>query len=644
MIDSELLLRTIHRVVPNLGDDDARTVLGNLRLVLGEDLVSATQELSENKSGKAEIHSALSNAIFIAYWATEHGASAVGFSGPVLSARTPPATPSKSPANSPRNTARSSFDSSRHFDAIVIGAGAGGAVMAQRLADAGRTVLILERGEAMSLHDIGRDHLRNQRVAIGGHNAGPFDGNPRVVVNERGIESVVEPWDVRYHANAAMVGGGTAVYGGQAWRFNPTDFAMASTYGVPGGSSLADWPISYADVSSHYDRIEHELGVCGHAASMTHLPRYEREYPMPPMRSVARTRHLQTAADSLGWATLPPPLAINSIQRDGRAACIECAQCVGFACSVDAKNGTQNTFILRAIATGRVQLLTNAMVSRITISQGRARAVEFTHNEKARTITADLIVCSAGAIETARLLLLSGVEHEMLGRNLQGHVYIHALGLMDERIFDGVGPGPTIATNRWMHHNDGIVGGGMILDDFVMLPVAFWGASSNVPRPTIGQEAIDWMRTYYSQTIDLKGPIQDIPSPTARVQLDKAVRDRYGIPVARLSGATHPESIRAAQFLNDRAIEWLRACGAKEIWSNTARTPHLSGGQHQAGTCRMGHDPATSVVDPRGRVHGVPNLIVADSSVHVTNGGVNPFLTVMALADRAATLVLADSI
>jgi len=135
--------------------------------------------------------------------------------------------------------------------------------------------------------------------------------------------------------------------------------------------------------------------------------------------------------------------------------------------------------------------------------------------------------------------------------------------------------------------------------------------------------------------VRVTSPVQEISSPEARVTLDPAVRDRWGRPVARLSGTTHPETVRTAAFMLAREKEWLAASGAEQIWGHVPSLK-LSAGQHQAGTCRMGDDPQTSVVDGWGRVHGHDNLLVADASLHVSNGGFNPVLTVMALAFRVA--------
>ncbi len=528
------------------------------------------------------------------------------------------------------------------YDAIVVGAGAGGGVAACLLAEAGKRVLLIERGSSLTYEQIGRHHLKNQRVIAWGHNAGPFAGHPRVTVNAEGVEKIVQPWDLGYQPNAATVGGGTRVYGAQAWRFHPLDFKMASTYGVPPGSSLADWPISYQDLEPYYDKVEHELGVSGDSSGMTHLPAYARDYPMPPLPMSRKGSTLRKAAAALGWNTVHVPLAVNSQPWNNRAACIHCQHCVGFACPVDGKNGTQNTFIPRALATGRCELLTDMMVERIDTRDGRAIGVIYVNAQKRRiAVQSDVIVVAAGAVESARLLLNSGIGNDHVGRHLQGHVYVTVTGLMREQMWDGIGPGPTTATTRWSHGHGDVIGGGMLADDFVMLPTAFWLKHRKPGTPLWGQASKDFMRESYTRTLDIKGPIQDTPSPDARVTLDPKVKDMYGIPVARLSGTTHIESIRTAQMLHSKAVEWLRACDAVEIWGDAPSTPVLTGHQHQAGTCRMGDDPEHSVVDALGRVHGHDNVYVADTSVHVTNGGFNPFLTAMAVAYRTITALTA---
>jgi choline dehydrogenase-like flavoprotein len=535
------------------------------------------------------------------------------------------------------------------YDAIIVGAGAGGGIVAGILAEAGHRVLLLERGPNLRYEDVPRDHLRSQRLSRYGHNAGPdIHGNPRVVVGSTGKELQVRPHEAGYHNNAACVGGGTRVYGAQAWRFMPQDFRMASIYGVPDGSSLADWPITYDELEPYYDRAEWELGCSGDASAMRfHGPR-RRGYPMPPLPETRKTAPLKRGAAALGWTTNPVPVLINSVPYGGRAACIGCNNCVGYACSVEAKTGTHNTMIPRALATGFCDLVSEAMTERVeTDSRGNVTGVTYLVQEngtlRRETVRARSVVLCAGAIETARLLLNSGStrhpqglgnEHDQVGRHLQGHYYSGARAIVEEDIYDGVGPGITISTCQFNHGNPGVIGGAMLADDFLKPPIDFWYTSLPPDAPRWGLEGKRWMRDNYQRTLYVAGPVQEIPSPDARVEVSGQVLDKYGIPVARLSGTTHPATLDVAEFMRERAEEWLRASGGIKIWS-APHTLRLSGGQHQAGTCRMGDDPKLSVTDRWGRVHAHDNLFVADGSLHVTNGGFNPVLTIMALAFRA---------
>ncbi len=530
-----------------------------------------------------------------------------------------------------------------HFDAIVVGSGAGGGVAAAVLAEAGKSVLLLERGRALSFSNVGRDHLRNQRLALYGHNAGPdIEGNPRSMEDGR----VLRPHEPGYQNNAACLGSGTRVYAGQAWRFMPQDFRMASEYGIPPGSSLADWPISYEDLLPYYERVEWEIGICGDHETMTHLPAYTKPYPMPALHLPYKSSVHQRGAQALGWQWLRVPRLINSVPYNDRPACINCQHCVGYACPVEAKNGSHNTTIPRALRSGNCTVRTELMVERLLCSAGGRviglRALDASGQQI--TFSADVVVLSCGAVETARLLLNSATRQEptgignsgdQVGRHLQGHYYPGAVGLFPQALYDGIGPGASLATCEFNHGNAGIIGGGMLTDEDIVTPITFWKRDYPPATPRWGRAAKQFMRENFRRINDIKGPTQEIPHPDARVTVNPNLRDRYGIPVAHLSGATHPETVRTATFMHERAKEWLWASGATKVWGPLPQR-RLSGGQHQAGTCRMGEDPATSVVDPFCRVHSQDNLFIADGSPHVTNGGFNPVETIMALAWRAA--------
>jgi choline dehydrogenase-like flavoprotein len=191
-----------------------------------------------------------------------------------------------------------------------------------------------------------------------------------------------------------------------------------------------------------------------------------------------------------------------------------------------------------------------------------------------------------------------------------------------------------IATCDHLHAAPGLLGG-VLANEVVKLPILHWNWALPPDAPRAGLAGKQAMARLYRRTSHLFGPIQEIPNAEARVTLAEETRDRHGVPVARIGGALHPANRGSADLLVARAQEWLTEAGAERVWSTPYRMT-VSAGQHQAGTCRMGTDPATSVTDPWGRVHGQDNLWVMDASVHVTNGGFNPVLTILALAFRNA--------
>ncbi|WP_248924670.1 GMC family oxidoreductase [Paenibacillus hamazuiensis] len=585
------------------------------------------------------------------YGSPEAGGNLGGKSWEMIGFRPGPIPGTHAPAPEDDLPKRTFGQLRERYDAIVVGAGAGGSAMAAVLAEAGLRVLVVERGSWLRYDEIGRDHTRNHRLSKYGHNTGPeLQGHPRTMLLASGEERITAPFEGDYHNNAMTVGGGTRVYGAQAWRFHPDDFRMATRYGIPHGSSLCDWPITYDDLEPYYDRAEWEVGVSGDGNAHPGRGTRRRPYPMPALPRTLEAERLARAAAKLGWDAGPVPLLINSVERDGRPACGRCGQCVGFACPTNSKNGGHNTMLVRAIATGNCDLICDTMVERIDTEQGRratgVRLVrEVNGSLERRQVRAGHVVVAAGAIESARLLLNSASDAEphgignrngQVGRNLQGHVYSAAYALFDEPVQDGLGPGVSIATCRFAHGNGGgIIGGGMLANEFIRLPLIHWYRALAPDAARWGVSGKETMLESYLRTGHIHGPIQEIPTAESRVRLSPSVKDRFGIPAAQLSGSVHPESVRAAEMLAGQAETWLWAAGARRVW-RTQPGGGLSAGQHQAGTLRMGDDPSTSVTDPLGRVHGYDNLWVSDGSVHVTNGGVNPVLTILALAFRTA--------
>jgi len=541
----------------------------------------------------------------------------------------------------------------KHANAIVVGAGAGGGVVAKELSVAGLTVVLFERGGWASFDDADTDELHSQRTTVLGNVYGPDNKrHRRVVVNGDGSTNIVLPSEGNYNNIAACVGSGTVSYGAMAWRFMQEDFKLKTVYGHVEGSTLDDWPISYEDLEPCYEKAEWEIGVAGDASQNPFAAPRKKPYPMPPFSHNKEAKILYDAAKRLGYHPFPIPMLRNSVPYGGRPACIRMRTCCGFACPVNAKCGTQNTVIPMAIESGNCELRINSVVTEIVVNeQGKITGVNyFDDKNRKQTQTADVVVIAASATETPRLLLNSkskffpngiGNENDWVGRNLQGHAYTGAFGIFQDEIYDDLGPGASIAISDFNHHNPGILGGGVLCNEFIRLPYLYTGIRPP-GSPRWGKEHKTFQRLNYRKLGQVVGPNQEIPNFEARVMVDPTVKDFWGVPVVRLSGTSHVKDKEGCMLMSEKAEFWLKEAGAIQTWQSVGGEKELSGGQHQAGTCRMGNDTKTSVVDKYGRVHSTTNLFVADASLHVNNGGFNPVLTIMALGYRVGGYIASE--
>ena len=538
-------------------------------------------------------------------------------------------------------------------DLVVVGAGAGGGIVAEQLALAGRRVALLERGALQRFADTGHDELRSQRTTVLGNAFGPDDEHyVREAQSGDGSFRRYLPSEGTYNNVAACVGGGTMSYGAMAWRYMERDFRMRSTYGAPEGSTLEDWPITYADLERFYTKAEWEIGVSGKAGANPFEPPRSKPYPMPPLPYNGEATLLDAAARRLGWRPFPIPMAINSKAYQGRPGCIACPHCVGFACEVNAKNSTAVTAIPRALATRNCDLRTGAIARRIVLDErARAAAVEYFQNGEAVTQPCRAVAVCCSATESPRLLLNSahrlfprglGNRYDWVGRNLQGHAYAGAYGLFEQEVFDGLGPAARVACCNFSHGlPGGLKGGGMMANEFIRLPYLFSRQVLPPGTPRWGLEHKRFVRRYFKRSIGVKSPVQEMPVFESRVEIAPELKDSWGIPTVRLSGHRHAHDLEVARFLAAKCEAWLKEAGASRTWQSLPGSG-LSGGQHQAGTCRMGNDPKTSVVDRYCRIHDMDNVYVVDGSVHVNNGGFNPSLTIQAIAYWAAARMARD--
>lgn len=254
---------------------------------------------------------------------------------------------------------------------------------------------------------------------------------------------------------------------------------------------------------------------------------------------------------------------------------------VGFSCPVNAKNGSHNTYLSEAAETGRLSILVNSQaIQLLANSDGRVTGVRIggTDDDRAWSgeVTADEIVLSAGAIETARLLLNSttsrepdgiGNNFDQVGRHLQGHVYAGATGVFEDSLNVGLGPGPSIATTDFRHDNPGIIGGGMLANEFVPTPVSALAYLQDAGL--LGLHGPDMTRSLahlLPRFQRVVGTVQEVTSATSRVTLNMRVLDSFGAPAAHLSSGLHAEDLRARAFLNEkgRRMAPLKRCRASD--------------------------------------------------------------------------------
>ncbi len=520
--------------------------------------------------------------------------------------------------------------------------------MARELSRSGLSVVVLEQGPHWAPSDFRHDewaYLFNNELTWGIEH-----GHPQTFRKSAEKEAVIwtEYGPCLY---AHVVGGSHAHFSGNYWRLRPIDFKERSVLGPISGTNFVDWPISYEDLEPYYTRVDWEVGVSGIEGPSD--PPRSKGYPCPPMPVKSPGVLLERAGKKLGLHPYPAPVAILSQPHNGRPACIHCGFCNGSACEVGAKGSSHLVMIPAAEATGCCEIRSLSTAFRIeTNTAGRVTEVKYydaegnEHSQKAKAV-----VLSANGAETPRLLLLSessrfpeGLANSsgMVGKNLMFNGWVMAVGLFDEP----VNAYKSIPTTRVIHDfyslpsDIGFYGGGGIdsraeSDGY---PLSSLGWAARPGAPTWGADLKRIMKPYFTHTASFQGHSTSLPVETNSVSLDSKVKDKWGRPALRTTYKDHPDDIQTMKFFLQRCLELLDAAGAKETWH--LEVEETTGSPHLLGTCRMGDDPKTSVVDKHNRSHDVPNLFICDGSSLVTSGRGQPTMTIQALAFRAAEYIV----
>ena len=525
----------------------------------------------------------------------------------------------------------------------MIGTGAAGGVWIDACTRAGLEVVALERGPLLGPTDFAKHDERSNTYANDG-----FAPNWRDTLRESEDE-VARPG--RSTMLAQCVGGGTAHWGSHSWRFREDEFELLSVEGPVEGANLADWPIGYPELSPWYDRAERRLGLAGLAGANPFEPPRSQPYPNPPHPPRLATRALERGAKALGRHPFPIPLAINSRPYQGRGVCLNGGQCSNFGCPTQAKASTLSIHIPAALATGRLELRPDTRVTELRVGEdGRVVAAHTVDAEgREDEVRARHFVLAAGSLGSAHLLLHSrssrfphGLANDsgLVGRNLMFHIFSYVGFELPGPSMGALGPNGMLSIDDF-HPSDakrGFIRGGVISEAAEPGPLwAAYKAPDYLGRSTgvWGKPLKDYLRRYphLGALISIG---EDLPQLENRIDLDPDHVDEYGIPLPRITHRAHPNDIALARDFEDQMQDIALASGAVKAWAFPEFSRVKGGTGHLLGTCRMGEDPSSSVVDRDCRSHEVPNLYVPDGSCFPTSGGYNPTLTIFANADRAA--------
>jgi choline dehydrogenase-like flavoprotein len=502
------------------------------------------------------------------------------------------------------------------WDAVIIGSGFGGAMVAHRLVAAGARVLMIERGDWVTRGDAAwrpeaslemtESYAKDipYRCDAGGH--GPVIGG------------------------YACVGGPSVYYGCVAFRFRERDFAGDA--GVVADSHAA-WPFTYDELEPHYTEAERLLGIAGDDAADPTAPRRSAPYPFAPAALAPVTERLAVHAQAAGLSPFHLPLAINYAATGARSACIACRTCDTYACAIGAKNDVATMLITPLVARG-LTLATRTVALRFEHAADRVTRLHVfdrTANE-AHAIEADRFILAAGALGSPHLLLASQIRAPALGRYLVRHDNAMVFGFYPRR------PDPDRRFHKQIAIHDYYFGDPSS-DDVADL-TKLGGIQQMMTPP---QELVrahlprGTKRVLGALTEQLTGLLciaEDQPRAANGVTVDWAVRDVYGLPQLVIDHSYSERDTRAKTALVRRARRLLEATGA--LFSHTH---HVKTFSHALGTLRMGVDPETSSVDEHCRLRGMTNLWVTDGSTLPMSAGVNPSLTIAANALRVAHAV-----
>ncbi|MBO6759180.1 MAG: GMC family oxidoreductase [Roseibium sp.] len=508
-------------------------------------------------------------------------------------------------------------------DIVIVGGGAGGLAFAWAVADPRLKVVILERGDYV-------DQRRAPTLDAGWELAQQtrFNANPNIRAGsaDHPVDDSGSPIKPAFF-NA--VGGSTVRWGAHFPRFRPSDFRPRTLDGVGN-----DWPLDYRELEPWYDLNDRMMGVAGLSGDPGNPPRRRR--PCPPLPLCPATEKLAAGFDKLGWHWWPSDAAILTTGRAGRAPCNNCGPC-GLGCPRYARASADIAYAGQARAKG-VDIRTGATVTGIELSPpgNRVEALSYIDRDGGlnRVACAEAVIAGNG-LGTARLLLdQRKIQHTLLGRGLMLHPTAIVTGVFDEPLASYRGAFAAALVSQEFYETDTARGFKrgfqmQVLRGQGPLTTAQGGYGTALPWGK--QHAAAFTRSF-GRTLSLTVTCDDLPERDNRIEIDANRTDRWGMPIPKMIYRLGKNTKSMLRFGIDRATEALTAAGADKI--NVTELSRAAG-FHLMGTARMAEDERLGVTNRDGRVHGISNLTLADSSLFASAAPVNPTPTLQAIALRA---------
>jgi choline dehydrogenase-like flavoprotein len=495
------------------------------------------------------------------------------------------------------------YSDSDEVDLAIVGCGAGGGTLAQRLARRGWRIVVLEKGP---FWDPDRDWVSDEA------------GSHKLYWTDKRIIGGEDPVELGKNNSGHGVGGSMVHYAGYTPRFHPSDFEVRTRDGVG-----ADWPISYWDLKPHYERVEGELPVAGERWPWGD----PHDYPHSPHPLSAGAARGMKGAQDCGIDMRVGPVAIVNGVFGNRPHCIYRGFCLQ-ACKVNAKASPLVTHVPDAIEHG-AEIRAGCMVTRVERdASGCATGVTYLRDGVERFQRAAAVAVAGYSIETPRLLLLSDIPDpaDQIGRYVMVQGAPQTAARFPELAHMYKGPPPEVSSEDFYETDESRgFARGFSIQTVGPLPIGW--AEHVLAEGHWGRSLRVYMRDYNHWSV-LGVLCELLPHAWNRVTLADEV-DQNGMPVARMD---------YTQSDNDRANIAFAKAKVKEIWDHADAQDQLTIDRyaHLVGGCRMGLSPDESVCDADHRSWHVPNLFIADGSVMPTQGSANPALTIMALASRLA--------